>query len=994
MGATESKVSFRKGVYALTTGKTETGEIVDATYVAWFVAQTALADDTEDIFNFLGPKDIRQIRDGQPHIFEQLVERAAKVLIAAALSSALPPTTESKDIDKEKLNKTINEFITETKPEDGNSSVNNGIAFEIDTDKDVDAALVAAAARLLTRVLPFVHEQQGQGQGQGRPGVELEQQLFWPAGFGEGGEGAVEKQGGLKLDLKEEKRLGARLVSAVLHLLFVHSLTLAPSAATRLWARGIACPDADAPPQSAQATRARIDLLRLLQALLSAPVYRTPDALLPLHQNNLNQNQIQQQLQLQQTYSTRLMFASILCSASPQSLVQGLMVSLLNSIFSANLVGFLPYNHLVFSATVEEHFVLLAAQVLVLLLDLDNLPARRLPRVDVDIVHDALQTLAQSLADSQPQSSDRLPTIDDTNSNTNPYNPQNLNYDDGEENDNDEDEIDDGDIPMKINSDNVLSIKESDPVTEKSSEIKSKKKKKSSNTGSNGATDTKDEKVQDKEERRRERKERKERKEAKEKKLKLKNSNSGVISESASSGAVSERNSPTIIEPAASVTPAPTPIAIPTDSTSTRESPAVAITSTTPSSPRAAVSVVVPTLSKTPPNAAAAFGNNDFRYFLSRIANQEDLKFIWGGIVRLLRNPLEASSTMFPGSTKKVGIHIETMMLFWKLYELNSNFAALVKESDKTLSLLAALVYFMNESKANPNDIGVTRLTVFILHILSQERSFSILLNQPFEASVAAAAANSLPIFPAGSTWADFLVLSYHSIITSTSKTPIATLHETMLMTLANMSAYWKSLSVVTVNKLMNLFNSIVQYQISGNSQLVYALVRNREKIHALDSLTFDVAFNELNKIREAKAKRLAEEGVARASSEKKFLPSPEWFNYWKSHLRLQILVTLVEALYPSISQFCIKNESNDEMKALEYLQSGTTVGLLPLPQPLFTRKFTYTDAVRVWFTSYMWGNMYIKCANPIGGAEILKYCPSIWTNTDVKLFGVRINDE
>jgi hypothetical protein len=104
------------------------------------------------------------------------------------------------------------------------------------------------------------------------------------------------------------------------------------------------------------------------------------------------------------------------------------------------------------------------------------------------------------------------------------------------------------------------------------------------------------------------------------------------------------------------------------------------------------------------------------------------------------------------------------------------------------------------------------------------------------------------------------------------------------------------------------------------------------------------------------------------------------------------VLLTLVDTLGPSIEALCIENGVNDDRKVIEYLQSGTLVGLLPLPHPLFIRKFTFSEPVRVWFMSYLWGSVFMKSANPPGGAETMKLCPSIWTGTKVQLFHVKLS--
>jgi hypothetical protein len=64
----------------------------------------------------------------------------------------------------------------------------------------------------------------------------------------------------------------------------------------------------------------------------------------------------------------------------------------------------------------------------------------------------------------------------------------------------------------------------------------------------------------------------------------------------------------------------------------------------------------------------------------------------------------------------------------------------------------------------------------------------------------------------------------------------------------------------------------------------------------------------------------------------------------------------------------------------ITFLQSGTLVGVLPVPHPLFVRKFNYNEGVRVWFKGYMWGVIYLRHVQPQ---------PSLFVGTNVKLFTV-----
>jgi hypothetical protein len=181
-----------------------------------------------------------------------------------------------------------------------------------------------------------------------------------------------------------------------------------------------------------------------------------------------------------------------------------------------------------------------------------------------------------------------------------------------------------------------------------------------------------------------------------------------------------------------------------------------------------------------------------------------------------------------------------------------------------------------------------------MIHLFSQERSFAVQLNKPLDPFSLGVATKSLPIFSQG-CWADYFFLAIHTFITTTAKTQATTLHENFLIALTNVSPYIKSLTVVSVNKLMSLFtsysnagfmlanennhkmifyiidifNNMVQYQISGNCQLVYALVRFKTKFHELEDLSFEDAVKELTRLRELRALRISkleQAGVSNSS--------------------------------------------------------------------------------------------------------------------------------
>ncbi|TPX43247.1 hypothetical protein SeMB42_g04800 [Synchytrium endobioticum] len=419
--------------------------------------------------------------------------------------------------------------------------------------------------------------------------------------------------------------------------------------------------------------------------------------------------------------------------------------------------------------------------------------------------------------------------------------------------------------------------------------------------------------------------------------------------------------------------------------------------------------------------------HNDFQYYMARMYRPQDCGFVLNGIARLVRNPLDSANVYLPGSTKRVTLHSEVLMLFWKTVEVNERYTRYTMESDKVLTLLTAMLYFILEGKQDPTQLGLIRLCCFLIHILSQDRNFAVQLNTPFDSSQAAPVLKLLPVFGAG-CYGDFFLLAIHHIITTTGRGPIAALHESFMISMTNVSPYIKSLTVVTSNKLLSLFtsfanpafllsaepnhklifymieslNNLIQFQVAGNSQLIYSLIRTKDRVYALAELSYESAMTELNRIRELKASKHAQAASSVAgnttpvsatppteelsekargklpdtASDESLPPLPatgerrqfhattEWFEYWKKHLPLGVLMVLIDTLAPQIEQFCIERGLNDEKQVVTYLESGTLVGLLPLPQPILVRRFHYNDAIRIWFTSFLWGAVFLKSGN------------------------------
>ncbi|XP_012553435.2 protein HID1 [Bombyx mori] len=251
--------------------------------------------------------------------------------------------------------------------------------------------------------------------------------------------------------------------------------------------------------------------------------------------------------------------------------------------------------------------------------------------------------------------------------------------------------------------------------------------------------------------------------------------------------------------------------------------------------------------------------DNLFINYLSRIHRDEDFQFALRGVTRLLNNPL--AQTYLPNSSKKVNLHQELLVLFWKMCDYNKKFMYYVLKSSDVLEVLVPILYHLNDSRADQSRVGLMHIGVFILLLLSGERNLGVRLNKPY----AAAVPMDIPVFTG--THADLLVVVFHKIIT-TGHQRLQPLFDCLLTILVNVSPYLKTLSMVASTKLLHLleafstpwflfsqphhhhlvffllemFNNMIQYQFDGNSNLVYTIIRKRAVFHNLANLPHEHA--------------------------------------------------------------------------------------------------------------------------------------------------------
>ncbi|KAL8945857.1 MAG: hypothetical protein Q9222_007663 [Ikaeria aurantiellina] len=232
---------------------------------------------------------------------------------------------------------------------------------------------------------------------------------------------------------------------------------------------------------------------------------------------------------------------------------------------------------------------------------------------------------------------------------------------------------------------------------------------------------------------------------------------------------------------------------------------------------------------------------NYFRHFLGRLHRPQDFEFLSDGMLRTLNQPC------------------------------NKRFRAFVIDSERGTDFAVLVLYYALEHKADLAKQGLVRMCVFILQTLSTEPEFGRKINNAFTTQESLPLSVKRPDF--SGTYADFLIISIHTLITS-SKGRLDAIYPTLLATINNVAPYLQNLSAQSSTKLMQLFasmsapsfllanetnyallqsllesiNAIIEHQYSNNRIFVRVLLKVRRKFEALRSFTLESGQEEMER--------------------------------------------------------------------------------------------------------------------------------------------------
>ena len=278
--------------------------------------------------------------------------------------------------------------------------------------------------------------------------------------------------------------------------------------------------------------------------------------------------------------------------------------------------------------------------------------------------------------------------------------------------------------------------------------------------------------------------------------------------------------------------------------------------------------------------------NNHYRSWLGKLHRPEDFQFLAEGLSRNLSQPMQATSAYLPGSQKSVRWAPEMMMLFWETLQCNKRFRTFIIDSNRAHDFVILCLFHATKSKADPSRQGVVRMCVFVLQTLSVEANFGKSLNKKFEAQETLPQNIRIPNFRG--TYADFLIISIHTLITG-SKGKLDAIYPALLGIINNIAAYAQHLSTTTSSKLLQLFtsmsspsfllandtnhallqsllesiNAVIEHQYTENPSLIMAVLRSRKRIEALRAFTLESGQDEIERIARRRKEILnATEGV------------------------------------------------------------------------------------------------------------------------------------
>lgn len=197
-------------------------------------------------------------------------------------------------------------------------------------------------------------------------------------------------------------------------------------------------------------------------------------------------------------------------------------------------------------------------------------------------------------------------------------------------------------------------------------------------------------------------------------------------------------------------------------------------------------------------------------------------------------------------------------MLFWEVLQCNRRFRSFIVDTDRAHDFLILVLFYALEHRNDASKQGIVRMCVFVLQTLSMEPTFGARLNKPFRGQESLPPVMRIPNF--GGSYADFLIISTYTLITTTNKIRLEAIYPALLAVLNNVAPHVTDLGSTASSKLMQLFalmsksdflfanesnhallrsllevfNAILEHQYEKNPTFIYTMLRSQRHFQKL----------------------------------------------------------------------------------------------------------------------------------------------------------------
>ncbi|KAI0033263.1 high-temperature-induced dauer-formation protein-domain-containing protein [Vararia minispora EC-137] len=291
------------------------------------------------------------------------------------------------------------------------------------------------------------------------------------------------------------------------------------------------------------------------------------------------------------------------------------------------------------------------------------------------------------------------------------------------------------------------------------------------------------------------------------------------------------------------------------------------------------------------PIYAPTLKTNAFRHFTAKLHRPTDFDFVIDGILGILEQQMVTIVNLLPGARKSVPYISETIILTWKMIELNKKFRAYLLEKDKSMDIISYLLCYFLEIKDKPQQHGVCRAISYIIQTLSAESSFGLKLSFPLKTAHLPAKWN------VGGAAADFMINAIYFIVATTSGA-LNSVYPALIISLSNAAPYFRDLTVNSSTRLLQLFvafsnpiflladegnprllfflleafNAVILHHLPENPNLTYAVLRLHKNFEDLGTFNLARGLREVKRIQQAKEEQALQaadrRGKTRATDE------------------------------------------------------------------------------------------------------------------------------